>query len=99
MKKLIVNTVILLSVAGLVACGGDDYKKRKSSSSSSSLASSSAASSIAQSTAMELNKEYPYSESTKITNTGTTALIVTKKHYWEGNKTVVILQQGSATIE
>jgi|GEM_PF-1257875 len=28
-----------------------------------------------------------------------TALVVTKKHYWEENKMVVILKEGTATID
>ncbi len=103
MKKLIVNAVLLLSVAGLGACGGDSKKHHNSSSSSvSSVASSavsSSSSSVAVSNVMELNKEYPYTASTKITNTGTIDLVVTKKHYWDGNKTVVILKEGTATID
>lgn len=47
---------------------------------------------------MELNKEYLYTDQTKITNIGATALVVTKKHYWDENKTVVILVEGNATI-
>lgn len=95
MKTLIVKSVLLLSVCGLVACGGDNNKK--SSNSSSSVVSSSSSSAV--SNVMQLNKEYPYTASTKIANTGTTALVVEKKHYWDGNKTVVILKEGSATID
>jgi uncharacterized protein YcfL len=95
MKKLIIQSVLLLSVAGLVACGGDS--KKHSNSSSSSVVSSS--SSSVKSNAMELNKEYAYTDSTKITNTGKTELVVIKKYYWESQKTVVILKEGSATID
>ncbi len=94
MKKLIIKSVLLLSVAGLVACGGDS--KKHSNSSSSSVVSSS---SSVKSNAMELNKEYAYTDSTKITNTGKTELVVIKKYYWESQKTVVILKAGSATID
>lgn len=99
MKTLIVKSVLLLSLSGLVACGGSNKLHNDISSSSAPASSIAASSSSVGSTAMEAGKEYPYSASTKITNTGTTNLMVTKKHYWEGNKTVVILRQGNATIE
>ncbi len=97
MKKLMVKSLLLLSVVGLVACGGSD--KKKSNSSSSAPASSAAASSSSVSNVMEAGKEYPYSANTKITNTGKTDLVVTKKYYWDSQKTVVVLQEGSATID
>ncbi len=112
MKKLMVNSLLLLSVVGLVACGGGSDKKHSNSSSSkaaSSAPASSASSEITSSAAsssvapvcvvMEAGKEYPYTAETKITNTGTTNLVVTKKYYWDSQKTVVVLQEGSATIE
>ena len=92
MKKLMVNLLLLLSVVGLVACGGSDKKKNNSS-------SSSAASSSSVSNVMEAGKEYPYTADTKITNTGTTDLVVTKKYYWDSQETKVVLQEGSATID
>nr|WP_324257342.1 hypothetical protein [Cellvibrio fontiphilus] len=104
MKKLMIKSVLLLSMVGLVACGGSNDKKSSSSSSkaaSSTPASSSAASSSVApvSKMMEAGKEYPYTAATKITNTGTTDLVVTKKYYWDSQQTVVVLQEGSATIE
>jgi hypothetical protein len=92
-KSVMIKSLLLLSVLGLVACGGDN-KKHSNNNSSSNASSSSVASNV-----MALNKEYAYTDNTKITNTGKTALVVTKKHYWETNKTVVILQEGSATID
>lgn len=98
-KFVIIKALLMLSVLGLVACGGSNKKSTPASSSSSAPASSAAASSSSVSNVMEANKEYPFTDSTKITNTGTTALVVTKKYYWEDNKTVVILQEGNATID
>lgn len=91
-KSVMIKALLLLSVLGLVACGGDNNKKQTNSSSSAS--SSSVASNI-----MLLNTEYPFTDETRITNTGTTELVVTKKYYWDTNKTVVILEEGSATID
>ena len=104
MKNVIVKTLLLISVVSLVACGGSDKKKSNSSSSapaSSVPASSSAVSSSVApvSNVMEVGKEYPYTNNTKITNTGKTELAVEKKYYWESQKTVVILKEGNATID
>ncbi len=107
MKTLMIKSVLLLSMVGLVACGGSNDKKSSSSSSkaassiaaSSTPASSAAASSSSISNVMELNKEYPYTANTKITNIGTTDLVVTKKYYWSTQETKVVLQDGRATIE
>lgn len=95
MKKYILNSLLLLLVASLVACGGGS-KKHNNNSSSSVMSSSS---SSVKSSVMELNKEYPFTDSTKITNTGKTELVVVKKYYWKTQKTVVILKEGSATID
>ena len=77
-----------------------------SSVANSSVTSSSAASSFAASSSvasvsnvMEAGKEYPFNAETKIINTGTTELVVTKKYYWETQETKVVLQEGSATID
>jgi hypothetical protein len=111
--SLITKALVVVGVMGLVACGGSDKKHSSSSSSvamssaalsstaaSSTPASSSAASSVAPvSQVMELGKEYPYTANTKITNAGTTDLVVTQKYYWQTQETKVALKEGSATIE
>ena len=99
MKAFLTKLSLLLTVCCLVACGGSANKKSSNPSTGTGPSSSSAASSIPAVTVMEANKEYPYTDSTEITNTGTTSLVVEKKHYWDGNKTVVILKEGSATIK
>lgn len=101
-KSVIIKSLLMLSVLGLVACGGSDKKGGNNTSSaaaSSTPASSSAASSSVMSNVMELGKEYPYTANTKITNTGTTDLVVTQKYYWETQETKVVLVEGSATID
>jgi hypothetical protein len=100
--SLITKFVLLAAVSGLVACGGSDKKGGNNTSSaaaSSTPASSSAASSSVMSNVMELGKEYPYTANTKITNTGSTDLVVTQKYYWETQETKVVLVEGSATID
>lgn len=99
MKKYILNSLLLLLVASLVACGGGSKKHNNSSASSVASSMMSSSSSSVKSNAMELNKEYTFTDSTKITNTGKTELVVVKKYYWESQKTVVILKEGSATID
>ncbi len=96
MKSLIVKSLLLMSVFGLVACGGSNKLHNDTS---NNVSSSVASSSVAAATVMEVGKEYPFTAETKITNTGTTNLLVTKKYYWESQKTVVVLQEGSATIK
>lgn len=98
MNKTIMTLVVAMLV--LSACGGGGGGgKSPFTPTSSSLSSSSVSSASSASNVMVLNKEYPYTAKTKITNTGTTDLVVTKKHYWQDDKTVVILKDGSATID
>ena len=95
MKKFFtLNALLLLMAISLVACGGGSGKKGSSPASSSSTNSSSVASNV-----MEVGQEYPFTPETRITNTGTTELVVTKKYYWDSHRTVVVLQEGSATID